>query len=259
MSLAVLISSMHVQMKQSFVRPMFRFCLLANPVLNTILLYEMYRNSGEDNFMAYVVLGAGLMGIWSCICFSSAGDINRERYSGTLALIFAAPASFPAIILGKILGNTILSLVTLVISLITAVVFFHVPVTLGSPLLFVIALFGAVVTFVVISSVIACLLTLSRKTELYMNCIEIPLILLCGFAFPVTILPKAVQTISYALSPTYAVELLRMAVWGVDNIALFWEKFGIMVGITAIYAILSWLLYRRIDRRVRIAATLEVA
>ena len=39
MSLDVLISSMHVQMKQSFVRPMFRFCLLANPVLNTILLY----------------------------------------------------------------------------------------------------------------------------------------------------------------------------------------------------------------------------
>ena len=55
MSLAVLISSIRVQMKQSFVRPMFRFCLLANPVLNTILLYEMYRNSGEDNFMAYVV------------------------------------------------------------------------------------------------------------------------------------------------------------------------------------------------------------
>lgn len=139
MSLAVLISSIRVQMKQSFVRPMFRFCLLANPVLNTILLYEMYRNSGEDNFMAYVVLGAGLMGLWSCICFSSAGDINRERHSGTLALIFAAPASFPAIILGKILGNTILSLVTLVISLITAVVLFQVPVMIGSPLLFLIA------------------------------------------------------------------------------------------------------------------------
>ena len=259
MSLAVLISSIRVQMKQSFVRPMFRFCLLANPVLNTILLYEMYRNSGEDNFMAYVVLGAGLMGLWSCICFSSAGDINRERHSGTLALIFAAPASFPAIILGKILGNTILSLVTLVISLITAVVLFQVPVMIGSPLLFLIALFGAVMAFVVISSVIACLLTLSRKTELYMNCIEIPVILLCGFVFPVTILPKAVQAISYALSPTYAVELLRMAVWGVEDTALFWKKFGIMVGITAIYAILSGLLYRRIDRRVRIAATLEVA
>lgn len=79
----VIFSTMIVQMKQSFARPMFRFCLLANPMLNTILLYEMYKNSGEENFMAYVVLGAGLMGLWGCICFSSAGDINRERYSGT--------------------------------------------------------------------------------------------------------------------------------------------------------------------------------
>ena len=74
MNLRVLLSTMRVQMKQSFARPMFRFCLLANPILNTILLYEMYRGSGENNFMAYVVLGAGLMGLWGCICFSSAGD-----------------------------------------------------------------------------------------------------------------------------------------------------------------------------------------
>lgn len=50
-----------------------------------------------------------------------------------------------------------------------------------------------------------------------------------------------------------------MAVWGVNDVDLFWKNIGIMVGITVLYAILSGLLYRRIDRRVRIAATLEVA
>ncbi|MBQ7491275.1 MAG: ABC transporter permease [Clostridia bacterium] len=259
MSLAVLLSTMRVQMKQSFARSMFRFCLIANPILNTILLYEMYRSSGEENFMAYVVLGAGLMGLWSCICFSSAGDINRERYSGTLALIFAAPASFPAIILGKIIGNTLMSLLTLGISLVTAVVLYQIPLTLNSPLYFLLALAAAILTFVVISSVIACLLTLSRKTELYMNCIEIPIILLCGFVFPVSVLPGAVQVLSRALSPTYAVELLRMAVWGVEDPMMFWQKLGILLGITVLYAVLSALLYCKIDRRVRIAATLEVA
>lgn len=59
---SVLISTMVLQMKQSFARPMFRFCLIANPILNTILLYEMYRNSGEQNFLAYVVLGGGTDG-----------------------------------------------------------------------------------------------------------------------------------------------------------------------------------------------------
>lgn len=77
----VIISTMFVQMKQSFARPMFRFCLIANPILNTILLYEMYRDSGETNYMAYAVLGAGLMGLWGCICFSSAGGVCDDRNS----------------------------------------------------------------------------------------------------------------------------------------------------------------------------------
>ena len=75
MTRSVLLSTMMLQMKQSFVRPMFKFCLIANPILNTILLYEMFRNSGQENFASYVILGSGLMAIWGCICFSSAGDI----------------------------------------------------------------------------------------------------------------------------------------------------------------------------------------
>lgn len=255
----VIISTMILQMKQSFARPMFRFCLIANPILNTILLYEMFRESGATNYMAYVTLGAGLMGLWGCICFSSAGDINRERFSGTLALIFTAPAGFPTIILGKIIGNTIMSLLTMIISLMTSVIFFRIQLQLADPLFFLIALFVAILSFIVISSVIACLLTLSRKTELYMNCIEIPIILLCGFAFPVSVLPFGIRIVSYTLAPTYAVELMRMAVWGITDKEEFFEKLLVLMILTLIYAVISVFLYKKIDRSVRIAATLEVA
>lgn len=257
--LTTLLSTMRVQMKQSFARPMFRFCLIANPILSTVLLYQMYRNAGEENFFAFVVLGAGLMGLWSCICFSSAGDINRERYSGTLALIFVAPVSFPIIILGKIIGNTVMSLLTLIISLVTAVVIFRIPVKLESPMYFFVSLMVTILAFVVISSVIAYMLTLSRKTELYMNLIEIPLSLLCGFVFPVTILPQGVRFVSYILSPTHAVELLRMSVWGVHDTEMYFQKLAIVLGLTALYTVLSILLYRKIETRVRIQASLEVA
>ncbi len=258
MTRSVLLSTMMLQMKQSFVRPMFRFCLIANPILNTILLYEMFRHSGQENFASYVILGSGLMVIWGCICFSSAGDIERERYSGTLTLIFAAPAPFPSIILGKILGNTVLSLVSLVLSMMTALVVYRAPMTLVSPFYFFIALVGMVASFVVISSVIACLLTLSRRTSLYMNCIEIPFILLCGMAFPVEILPAWLQSISRCLAPTWAVELLRMAVQGVADSAAFWRGFLVLVILSAVLAVLSAWLYRVIDRAVRIKASLEV-
>lgn len=255
----ILVDTMKLQMKKSFVRPMFRFCLLVNPILNTIVLYEMYRNSGEGNFFAYVILGAGLMGIWSCICFSSVGDINRERYGGTLSLIFPAPCGFELIILGQILGNTVLSMVTLVISMVTAMLLFHVPCTIGSPGYFVIALFILILSFIVISYMISGLLTLSRKTELYMNLIEIPFILLCGFVYPVESLPFFLQAISHILAPTYAIETLRMAVWGVEDYYLFWEKAMWTLGLTFIYGLISRFLFYRIEKRVRILGTLEVA
>lgn len=258
MTRSVLLSTMLLQMKQSFARPMFRFCLIANPILNTILLYEMFPHSGQEHFVSYVVLGSGLMAIWSCICFSSAGDIQRERYSGTLALLFAAPAGFPAIMMGKILGNTLLSLSSLLLSLVTAAVAYHTPVVLVSPGYFALAFFTLVASFMVISTVLAALLTLSRRTSLYMNCIEIPFILLCGFVFPISVLPSWLRPVSLALPPTWAVDLLRMAVHGVEDAPLFFTKLLILIALSGGYALLSRWLYRYMDRQVRITASLEV-
>lgn len=258
MTRSVLLSTMVLQMKQSFVRPMYQFCLIVSPILNTVLLYEMFRNSGNADFASYVILGSGLMSLWSCICFSSAGDINRERFSGTLALIFAAPAGFPAIVLGKILGNTILSLVSILISMATALVLYQAPLQLESPGYFLIALVGMIGSFVVISSVIACLLTLSRRTTLYMNCIEIPFILLCGMSFPIDVLPDWLQMVSRCLAPTWAVELMRTTVHGITDVSLFLRDFAIMAALSAALAILSAWLYKVIDRAVRINAALEV-
>jgi ABC-2 type transport system permease protein len=238
---------------------MFRFCLIANPIVNTILLYEMFKNSNQDNFTTYIMLGAGLMGLWSCICFSSAGDINRERFSGTLSLIFAAPVNFGMIIFGKVLGNTILSLVTLIISFLTAKILYHAPIMIESPGYLLLSLLATVICFIAISICIAYLLTLSRKTQLYMNCIEIPIIFVCGFVFPVDILPNWVLPISYSLSPTWAVKLIRMSVSGVESKTDYFIAFGILVCITVGYLLMARFLYRLIERQVRIKATLEVS
>ena len=259
MTSSVLRSTMVLQMKQTLIRPMYQFCLLCSPILNTVLLYEMFRNSGNPDFASYVILGAGLMSLWSCICFSSAGDINRERFSGTLALIFAAPAGFSTIILGKILGNTLLSLTSLLISMLTALVLYQAPMRLVNPGYFLLALAALMGSLIALSSVIACLLTLSRRTTLYMNCIEIPLILLCGLSFPIDGLPAWVQFLGRLLAPTWAVELLRMSVHGITSPVLFWRNLAITAVLTVGLVVLSTALYSIMDRAVRIHATLEVS
>lgn len=255
----VILTTMILQMKNSFQRSMFRFCLIANPIANTILIYYMFQNSGKENFISYVIMGAGLMGLWSCICFSSAGDINRERWSGTLSIIYTAPADFRLIIWGKILGNTVLALFTLFISFITAKVLFHADLSLGHLGYFIISMSAAIVCFMTISIVIAYILTLSRKTTLYMNCIEIPVTLLSGFVFPIDLLPKWMLPISNCLSPTWAVKLIRMSIEGNINRYEYWRTFLVLVILNIIYLFGISILYKVIDHQVRIHATLEVS
>jgi len=255
----VLGSTMLLQMKKSLARPMYRFCLLANPIVNTILLYEMFVNSGRENFGTYVILGAGLMGLWGCICFSSAGDINRERWEGTLSLIFVAPAGFHWIISGKILGNTFLSLLSMVISLVTAKLLFGVTIELFHLVWFCIAMLAIVITFSILSELLAYLFTLSRKTTLYMNCIEIPIIFVCGFIVPVEALPAWIQTIGMSLPPTWAVKLLRLSLDGAATGNIFYQNIGILVAMNIIYMLVTLYLVKQIERQVRIKASLEVS
>ena len=256
--LQIVISTMKLQMKQSFARPMFRFCLICNPIVNTIFLYEMFLTKGTDAFLYYVVLGAGLMGIWGCICFSSVGDINRERWSGTLPIIYAAPGGFGLIVFGKVLGNTVMSLLTFVISYVTAGVIsgqwfgiVHIGYFIASVILMISC-------FVVVSLCFAYIMMLSRKTELYMNLIEIPLVFICGFTFPVEILPGWAQCISNMLAPTWAVKLLRMSV-GVVDAAVYMEYAGVLLVELIVMVLFTIGLYRWMDQRIRIHATLEVS
>lgn len=256
--LQIIVSTMKLQMKQSFARPMFRFCLICNPIVNTIFLYEMFLNKGMDAFLNHVVLGAGLMGIWGCICFSSVGDINRERWSCTLPIIYVAPGGFGLIVFGKVLGNTVMSLLTFVLSYLTAGVISGQWFRIMHIGYFLFSMFLMLVCFVVVSLCFAYIMMLSRKTELYMNLIEIPLVFICGFTFPVEILPDWVQCISNMLAPTWAVKLLRMSVGQVET-AVYMEYMSVLMVELLVLVLFTIGLYRWMDQRIRIHATLEVS
>lgn len=122
-----------------------------------------------------------------------------------------------------------------------------------------IALLAVVVTFAIVSIGIAYILTLSRKTGLYMNCIEVPITLLCGFAFPVEFLPNWIQPISNCLAPTWAVRLLRLSIMESIDVNEFYNVLVMVCIINLVGVVINKILYRLIDKKVRLHATLEVS
>jgi len=236
---------------------MFKYTMLVGPLLYTIILGEIFRGAPAQSFVAYVVLGSGLLNLWNSIAFSSAGDINRERFSSTLSIIFSAPADFRLILLGKIIGNTILSLGAFFLSVFFAMVIYRPEVVVGSWLLLGASLILALGAFIIVSIFIAYLLTLSKKTELWMNCLTYPFAIVFGFLFPIENLPTAVQWLSWVFPPTWAVRLMRYSV--TDTAYGFTDALIPLLISMAAFVLLAGLLYRAIFRQAKINGTLDMA
>ena len=80
--------------------------------------------------------------------------------------------------------------------------------------LLLILIFLAVLTFVSIGLLMCSAFTLSRSAQLLMNMIEYPFLLLTGMIFPVEILSKYINWLSYLLSPTWIMKGFKLAVFG---------------------------------------------
>ncbi|MGN7476419.1 ABC transporter permease [Solibacillus silvestris] len=252
------IHSIVLQMKLSMARPMFQFVVWVSPLFYATITYFIYGNQSPEKIFQYVVLGAGFMGLWTSIVYSSASDINRERMYGTLENIFVAPASFAVILMGKIVGNTIWGFISMVLAFFYLHFVFQIELPTTNGLLVALALFAVIIAVSVFAFVMALLFTLSKQAEGLMNFIEYPIFLICGFLFPITILPVWLQPISYILPPTSAIELLRVATSGQASFAQSIESF-VQVGIvTLLYCVIGLLSYKAVDRKARIDGKLGV-
>jgi ABC-2 type transport system permease protein len=258
-SIEIIYRTGKLQMAQAFSRPTFKATVMIQPIIYSIITYMMYMNSGEQNFVAFVILGTGILSLWSCICFSSAGDIERERYMGTLEVIYSTPTNFKLIMLGKILGNTLLGLLPFAVSFVIIKLFFDGKFFIEDPLLFSLSAILTFLTFMGISFIFCCLFTLSRSSRILMNCIEYPIFILCGILFPIEVLPKWILPLSYILTPTWSIKVLRMTIEGVSNFELFYKYLLILVALTFVYFILANFLFNLIDKKTRIHATLAVS
>ncbi|TCZ72295.1 ABC transporter permease [Paenibacillus albiflavus] len=256
-SFRAFIHTIKVHMGLSIARPMFQFVIWLSPFFLSTLAIFIYGASAPDRIFNYVVLGSGFMALWTSIVYSSASDVNRERYYGTLEIIFVSPTSFAITLLGKICGNTLWGLLSMLLSCVYLIVIFGVDLTIQHPLLFGGSFILVLVALSVFSFFLSLAFTLSRQAEALMNFIEYPIYLICGFMFPVTILPNWVQPLSYLLPPTWAIELLRQAATEQVSAAFNTTLYALLL-ITVIYFILGMLCYRAVLRKARVIGKLGV-
>lgn len=256
-TLKAIYSTFKIQLSSSLYRTVFVSCILIQPIFMVTLLYIMYHNGIRGNVGDKIVLGSGLTTIWNSVCFSSAGDIERERRGGTLGNLFATPTSFTFIYFGKVIANTLLSLNGFFISFFISVFVFKEIPNIISPVFFSMSFIVTILSFVSLSLVLGPIFTLSRNSRAFINSLDYPLYILCGLVVSLESLPSTVKPLCYVFPPTLAVELLRKSATEIIILSEFITKVVIILAYCLVYFGMGLFLQKAIDKKIRISASLE--
>jgi ABC-2 type transport system permease protein len=233
----------------------FIFATLLMPLIYALIAFGILRDKGA-NYGIYVAIGSGLSGLWSTLLFGSGNAITSERWSGTLENLAAAPTPLWVIVFGKTLASTLQSLLSMIASYLLGWLLLGYPLTIAQPAEFFAALATGILSFIAFGLMLAPAFLLNPQIQQFQNAMEYPVYILCGFLFPIALLPFWTTPLSYILSPYWTARALQSAAGGTLTPAQLAFDGGAMLLLGVVYLILGALLFRLVLRKARVDATL---
>jgi ABC-2 type transport system permease protein len=146
--------------------------------------------------------------------------ISGERDFRTLPYLIACPAPRGPLFLGRSLVHILDGLLSTIVAFILGVLFFHIDLTHSNLPLTALCILLLSVTSCGIGLVLGSLSLRSREAWTITSMISILLYILSGVNFPVTVLPKFLQAISYSLPLTRGIQAARLAMNGSNMTAI---------------------------------------
>ncbi|TMC38999.1 MAG: ABC transporter permease [Chloroflexi bacterium] len=165
---------------------------------------------GGPNFDTLDYFGAAFIGlvVFFLVFVITAVAFLRERGQGTLERLMASPLRRAEIVLGYMLGFTVLALVQSAEVLAFSLLVLHVHNVGNVALIFVLEALMAIAAVN-----LGIFLSMFARTEFqavqFIPLVIVPQMLLAGIIFPVSTEPGPLQALSHVLPLTYAVEGLR--------------------------------------------------
>ncbi|HEY6072587.1 MAG TPA: ABC transporter permease [Anaerolineales bacterium] len=219
---------------------------VAFPIAQMLFFYYMGRLAGVADPL-YIVLGHilllpatnGVMGV--------SMTIGGERDFRTLPYLIASPASRGPLFLGRSLVHILDGLISTIAAFILGALIFHMDLSRANLPLVALCILLLSVTSCGIGMVLGSLSLRSRDSGTITSMIAILLYMLSGVNFPVDVLPRALQIISYGLPLTRGIQAARLAMTGAGWSgvqSLFLSE--ILVG--AIYMVVGYLMFTWFER-----------
>jgi ABC-2 type transport system permease protein len=216
----------------------------------------MLKDKGPD-YAIFVVVGSAMTGLWTTLLFNGGNSITGERWTGTLEPLVGSPSSLRIIVFGKVLANIAQSLLSMIGCYTLISLAMGYPLEIARPIEFIISTGFTVIAFTCFGLIIASLFILIPDFQRLQNTLEFPIYILCGFLFPIALLPNWTTPFSYVLSPYWAARALHGAARGTIEMRDIYLSWGMLCVFSMIYIFGSRALYNVVLKRARVDATLD--
>lgn len=207
--------------------------------------------------LVYTVIGGGVLGIWSGMLFTSTFDILRDRRDGVLELIVGSPTSLGTVEAIRTFANVSAGLVSMLAAVLVAVLLFDYDFN-GS------FIPGALVSFLLVLAGIWSIglflsnfLAWSRLGGVFINYIEAPVAVICGFMYPISILPEWMQSISMIFPIRWALQAMNASLMGEQDLARLWGLWALSLGLSVCFWRLSRWLGDMVHDKIRVTGELN--
>jgi ABC-2 type transport system permease protein len=219
-----------------------------------MLLARSAGNAMPD--LVYSVIGGGVMGMWSGLVFTSTFDIAADRYHGTLEMIVGSPTSLATVEAIRTLTNVLAGLFSLGLAVTVAMAAFgyslHGVNAWGAGISLLLLLFALWCIGVFLANFLAW----SRINRSFVDYLEMPIAFLCGFMYPIRVLPDWLQAIAGAVPIRWALEAMNESLLGNRDPAFLAGRWGMTVALSVVFILVTRWLQSRVEDAIRLDGSL---
>jgi ABC-2 type transport system permease protein len=195
---------------------------------------------GTDDLPGFILFGGLIGGLISMAFWGIAFSLRTEMDAGTLEPSWLTPTHHETFVIGRALGTLFWFLLSQV-----AVFAFGVwllGLRLRPEMLAALpAVVLAELAMVGVAYLLAAIVLLIKEANFFVDTVQFAFGMMSGTAFPVTLLPGALQPVALALPTTYAVDIVRAQALGARPLLDPVLEYAVLIALTTVsYPLVRW-------------------
>jgi ABC-2 type transport system permease protein len=198
----------HVQLRLMRAYPDALIPFFTAPLFAVIFLM-IFDRAGREDLTAYAAVAPLFIALWWLALFQSGWVVQHDRWTGTIEPLVAAPGSFAANVLGRVLAPTMVGLVSFVEVWVVARLVFGEAIEIHHPLAFALTVAATLAAMAGTAVVMAALFVLTRNAATFSNSASYPFYVLGGILVPVSVLPDWLEPVSSVIFLSWSSDLMR--------------------------------------------------